>query len=277
MAGLLSRTKSGTGSFDLRGAEADAMAERSTVDYPIGRDVPGLPDRRAAWSARLLAVLLLASIILNIVLGMAIVTLLPLKEIRPFLVQVADERNVFVAIRPIEEITAPQADGRQGVPIAGMELLTQQLLGEYVRYRHEIVRSTAVMEQRWLQGGILSMMSTQDEFARFQAATAPIFQEMRQNDVTQEVIIESINLQRRFIPGPSPQQSQPGSALIQFRLIGRAADARVITDRSWNAIIEFGFYPIERIPASRRFLNPTGFVVTNYTLAERTPSVPRLR
>jgi len=272
MAGLLSRRPLGTGPLDLRGAGADAVAERGTKDYPAGYDIPSLPDRRAAWSARLLAVLLLASTILNIVLGMTIATLLPLKEIRPFLVQVADERNVFVALRPIEEITAPQADGRQGIPVTGMDLLTQQLLGEYVRYRHEIVRSTSVMEQRWLQGGILSMMSSQDEFARFQAATAPIFQEMRQNDVTQEVIIESINLQRRFTPGPTPQQSQPGSALIQFRLIGRASDARVISDRSWNATIEFGFYPIERIPAARRMLNPTGFVVTSYTLAERIPS-----
>ena len=277
MAGLFSRRKTGAGPLDLRGTEADAAAERTTRDYPTGYDVPGLSDRRAAWAARLLAVLLLASTILNVVLGMTIVTLMPLKEIRPFLVQVADERNVFVAIRPIEEITAPQADGRQGIPVAGMELLTQQLLGEYVRYRHEIVRSTAVMEQRWLQGGILSMMSSQDEFSRFQAATAPIFQEMRQNDVTQEVIIESINLQRRFVPGATPQQSLPGAALVQFRLIGRASDARVIADRSWNATIEFGFYPIERIPAARRFLNPTGFVVTSYTLAERAPSAPRPR
>jgi type IV secretory pathway component VirB8 len=277
MAGLLSRRKPGAGPLDLRGSAADAAAERPTSDYPAGRDVPGLPDRRAAWTARLLSVLLLASTILNVVLGMTISALLPLKEIRPFLVQVADERNVFVALRPIEEITAPEADGQRGIPVTGMVLLTQQLLGEYVRYRHEIVRSTAVMEQRWLQNGLLSMMSTQEEFARFQAATAPIFAEMRQNDVTQEVLIESINLQRRFVPGPTPQQSQPGVALVQFRLIGRGPDARVIADRSWNATIEFGFYPIERIPAARRFLNPTGFVVTSYTLAERIPSAPRPR
>ncbi len=257
MAGLFSK-KGKAASPNLRTeAGTDAEAESQGPQFPLAHDTPAIPGRSIAWASRLVGLFALVSMMLNITLGMALVTLLPLKQVQPFLVQIAEDKNVFTTIRPIPEA------------IGGLPLLTEKLVGEYVQYRHEIVRSQIIMEQRWTANGQVALMSSGAEFGRFQRQAAATFEALRQSDVTQEVVIDVVNPIRFWSEGPP---AQLGVYQVQFRTIGRDAGNRVISTRYWNATIEFSFQTLEGVANDRRLLNPTGFVASTYTLAERPAS-----
>jgi type IV secretory pathway component VirB8 len=218
--------------------------------YPEGYDVSSNKERQHQWNSRLLGVLLMASMILNLTLGFALAALSPLKEVRPFLVQMTEAKDVFANIRPIQE--DPDA------PRSGLPFLTKELVANYVKYRHEIVRSEDIMKLRWVRPGYVSLMSSEEEYGKFLNSVSEIYKEMRKKDVTLEVSITAVN---ETVPLRSYQ--------VNFDTLGRSNANEIVSKSSWIATMDVEYKQLVKVNHQDVRLNPTGFTVTNYTISEK--------
>lgn len=233
--------------------ESEARASGSS-EYPAGYDIPSLRERRYLWTARLLAFVAMLSMILNITLGWALASLAPLKEVRPFLVQLTEGKDVYATIRPIGE--------DPDLPRSGLPFLTKQLVGEYIRYRHEIVRSDEIMKLRWIRPGYISLMSSEEEYGRFINAIQATFNELRKKDATIEVDIKAIN------PVTATQNGVYAfNAEFETHMVSPVA--RLDERTTWIATIEVEYKTVVKVPLNLVHLNPTGFTVRSYTYQEK--------
>lgn len=216
------------------------------AEYPTRFDVPSLRERRYLYTARIVAFVAICSITLNVGLSFAIYGLLPLRQPIPFLVQMTEDKNVLVNIQPITR------------EIGSVEALSEQLVAQYVAMRNTIVRSDQMMLERWSKTGLIGQQSSDEEFSRFAQQIQRVLPDLRKNDVTQEVIITSVSavtVNRLY--------------MVNFTTIARDAQDKLINRQNWVATLEIAYQPIENIPANLRTVNPTGFKVVNYTIAEK--------
>lgn len=232
-------------------AETEAENIEKT-EFPNSYDNRNIAGRRFQWSSRLLAFLLICSSILNLTLVFSIAFILPLKTVVPLPVERADGDNILAQISPFKSDEG------------GLNFLAEDLSMQYVIYRQEIVRSDLVMKQRWLPNGYIDSMSTAKEYKRFYAANGENLKEIRQQDSTLEVHIQG---EPTIITDWTPKQH--GAYQIKFAMISKDRMGQEFARRYFLATMETDFIPIEKLPSEQRPLNPSGFKVINYTLAER--------
>jgi len=149
--------------------------------YPKDYAVGSLRERRLLMALRSVSIAAILGLILNIVQAFAIVSLFPLKEIRPFLVQVAEEGTVVAAVRPIQDTFDAKT------------LLTEKLVREYVVNRHEILRSDTVMTSRWSPSGYLGMTTSPNEYSRFRNQVGPVLEQIRGLDAQRRATVLSVS------------------------------------------------------------------------------------
>ena len=222
-------------------------AEEEGKVLPQDYFVQSLRERRQIFALRALSIGLILMTFLALALAMIIVALLPLKEVRPFLVRVMDEGSVVADVRPIQDTFEAQ------------ELLTEKLVREYVLSRHEILRSNDVMRARWSATGQVAMMSTFEEYRRFNAAVAPLLENIRREDGEALVTIMSV------VPITSGR-----SYVVDFRLTTYDRDNRVVQDAVYTATMEIEYRQLTGMSREQLLINPTGFTVIAYSLAEKT-------
>lgn len=214
--------------------------------YPEANFVSGLRERRLLFSLRGTTFGLILSIILNVVLGLVIFSLMPLKEIRPFLMQVVDEGSVVATVKPIRDT------------FEAKDVLTEKLIREYVVNRHEILRSTPVMQSRWAPSGFLGTTTDSSEYNRFRAQVGPLLDEIRARDAQRRATILSVSSVRA------------GQVyVVDFRSTSYDKNDNVVDERVYTATIEIEFRPLSGLTKEQMLINPTGFTVLNYTLAEK--------
>lgn len=222
------------------------VATEGGEGYPRDFAVASLRERRLSLSLRVVSFCLFGALVLNIVQGFMLISLFPLKEVRPFLVQVAEEGSIVAAIRPIQET------------FEARDLLTEKLVREYVVTRNEILRSDAVMTQRWSAGGYLGTTTDRDEYNRFVARVTDQLDLIRQQNGQRRVEILSVAAVRA------------GQVyVVDFRATSYGSDDRVIDQTVYTATVEIQFRPLSNMTHEQMMLNPTGFTVVNHTLAEK--------
>jgi len=156
-------------------------ATEGSAGYPGEVRVTALRERRLLMAIRGISLALIISIILNTVLAFIIVSLMPLKEIRPFLVQVAEEGTLVAAVRPIQDT------------FEAKDLLTEKLVREYVMNRHEILRSNSVMQSRWSPSGYLGTTTQGSEYNRFRNQVSTVIEDIRARDAQRRATITTVN------------------------------------------------------------------------------------
>ena len=210
---------------------------------PATTHTPALPERQWIMVARAFALIALVSITLNIGLGWAIVTMLPLKRVEPFLVTFLEKSNQIVRIEPIERT------------IAGVDAMTEVLVRGYVISRHSVIADDYEMARRWTAEGILALQSTKDEYDRFNQETLPTWDNIKARRITRAVEIISVS------------QSSYGFYQADFTLI--ESEGNIETRRDvFTASMRVGYLP-QTVQSEMRLLNPLGFKVANYTVARR--------
>lgn len=222
-------------------------AESSAGMIPENYHVGALRERRLLIALRAVSIGMIVSLCLNITLSMVIYTLVPLKEVRPFLVRVMDEGTVVADVQPIQDTFDAQ------------DLLTEKLVRDYVAIRHEILRSNDVMQQRWSEAGQLSRMSTPEEYQRFVATVTPLLENIRRLDGQSLVTIVSV------VPITDGR-----SYVIDFRLTTYDAQDLIAEDRVYTATMEVEYRTLSGLPRDQLLINPTGFTVVAYSVAEKT-------
>jgi len=209
--------------------------------------IAALRERRLLISLRAVSIGLIVSLFLNATLSLVIFTLVPLKEVQPFLVRVMDEGTVVADVRPIQNTFEAQ------------ELLTEKLVRDYVAIRHEILRSNDVMKQRWSGAGQMAMMSSANEYSRFLGTVTPLLEEIRRLDGQSLVTILSV------VP-----ITQGRSYVVDFRLTTYNDKDVIAEDRVYTATIEVEYRSLTGRTRDQLLINPTGFTVVAYSVAEKT-------
>jgi len=223
--------------------EAEETDKVLTQDY----FVQSLRERRQIFALRALSIGLILMTFLSLALAMVIFALLPLKEVRPFLVRVMDEGSVVADVRPIQDTFEAQ------------ELLTEKLVREYILSRHEILRSNDVMRARWSAEGQVAMTSSPEEYRRFNTAVAPLLESIRREDGEALATIMSV------VPITSGR-----SYVVDFRLTTYDRENRVVQDAVYTATMEIEYRQLTGMSREQLLINPTGFTVIAYSLAEKT-------
>jgi type IV secretory pathway component VirB8 len=227
--------------------ESVTAATEGSEGYPKSFAVASLRERRMSMSLRIMGFCMFGSLLLNISLSFVIVSLFPLKEVRPFLVQVADEGTVVASIRPIQDTF----DAR--------DLLTEKLVREYVKNRHEILRSDQVMALRWGPQGHLGVTTASDEYARFIERVKPQIEEIRRQNGERLVEIVSVSA---LIVGQV--------YIVDFRSRAVNGEDRVVEEKVYTATMEVEFVALKGLQHEQMMINPTGFQVKSFSIAEKS-------
>lgn len=192
-----------------------------------------LRERKIAWVVAGIATAL------SVILAIALVILLPLKSVEPYVVTV-DRQNGSVQI----------ASGVEPGKLSQNEVVIQAELARYVRARESFDATDLPLVYRQVQ--LMSSRDVATAYVRFMSvknAASPL-NALNQGD-TLAVTIKSISL------------ISPGSAIVRFDVAQIAPGGGAPATGSYVSAISFGFNGRPMKPADR-FDNPLGFQVTRY-------------
>lgn len=205
-------------------------------------------DRQGSiWTIRLLAVVLGINMVGFALLTIAIVSLFPLKEVRPFAVNFGEKSDVVATIDPIT------AD------VGGFDTLARGLAQDYVIMRHAVVASPKEMERRWRPGdSIIFLQSSPDVYQTFLREALGVSQAVQGQGVSVSIDIKSVST------------TQPGAQYqVEFVMETHDKAGKVILSKAFVATLDVEWNAVDTA-TSNRLTNPTGFTVIGYRNVEKT-------
>ena len=104
--------------------------------------VANVGEKRYLWTARAFAIITAISLCCNIVLILAIMQVLPLYRVEPFLLTFQNKEEQVYNIQPIK--------GR----MEDQKAITEVFVRQYVLLRSSFDRDVQEMEARWMPGGL---------------------------------------------------------------------------------------------------------------------------
>jgi type IV secretory pathway component VirB8 len=114
------------------------------------------------------------------------------------------------------------------------------------------------MQQRWSPSGYLGMSTAQQEYNRFREQVTPVLEEIRGRDAMRRATIISVST-----------VSVGQVYIVDFRSTSYDQNDNVVDQRVYTATIEVAFRPLDNLTREQMIINPTGFTVVNYSLAEK--------
>jgi len=221
-------------------------ATQGSRGYPEESYVGSLRERRLLIALRSVSFALIMALFGVIIEGFLLVSLMPLKEVRPFIVQAVAEGDLLASVKPIPDV------------FEAKDILTEKLIREYVVKRQEILRSNAIMSSRWSQGGFMGIATDQDEYRRFRTQVLESLETARQEDAEIRVRILSvaaITLGQTYV--------------VDFESTLYDGNNNVVETSVWTASLEIEFRKLSNLTTEQMLINPTGFTVVHYSVAEK--------
>lgn len=199
------------------------------------------------WTIRLLAVLLGVNLVGFALMVVAIVSLFPLKEVRPFAVNFSGRSDVVATIDPIT------------MDVGGLDTLARGLAQEYVIMRHSVVASPTEMESRWRPtDSIIFLESSPDVYQKFLREAIAVSEAVQSQGVTVSIDVKSVTT------------IQEGSQYqVEFVMETRNKAGKVILSKAFVSTLDVEWNAIAT-ETRNRLTNPTGFTVVGYRNVEKT-------
>ncbi len=220
----------------------DANKQQDKVGrYPAQVHVPALESRRYLWTARAYGIALYLSLLVNIALASAIFTLSPLKRVEPMLVTFSPKSEQVVRIEPFERGTK------------GFDLMTEKMVGEYVKIREEILPDEREMSERYTN--YIYNRTAADQFSIFQQTASKNFNEFRTRRINRYVDIIVVN-------------RQGTGYIVEYETTDIDYTGREVQKLSWQATLAVDYVERE-IKFSEQYINPLGFTVTSYNTRQK--------
>jgi type IV secretion system protein VirB8 len=195
---------------------------------------------------------------LCLLLGASVLTLLPLKEIQPYVIRV-DSRSGIVDTVPIYA-GAPSA-AQLGEPVV------RYLLQQYVMTRERFVYALA--EADYFQVGALQSPALNRDWAqRWERNNPQSPLNAYKDGTTRQVEVQSIS----FLPRV---RGETDVAQIRYRIITRMSGGAVEDSAAQIATLQYAF-GAPPTGARERALNPLGFRVTAWRSEPELPPAPRV-
>lgn len=204
--------------------------------------VANVGEKRYLWTARAFAIIMAVSICCNIVLILAIMQVMPLYRVEPFLLTFQNKQEQVYKIQPIKGNMEDQ------------KAITEVFVRQYVLLRSSFSRDIPEMEARWLPGGALQEMSSSAVYSEFLEKTAKrALQIIRQRNLMRDVKILSVNELSR------------GLWQVEYETRDMYPDSARPEVNFWTASMRIA-YRQKNVKYGERLKNPVGFTVTRYSL-----------
>lgn len=217
---------------------------------PLSRNAPvykenvvvNASEKRYLWTARAFAVIVAISICCNLVLLLAIMQLVPLNRVEPFLLTFENKEEQVYDIMPLGNMIEQKA-------------ITEVFVREYVLLRSAFVNDVKEMEARWTDGGQLQEMSSPAVYQAFLEKTAKrALNEIKTKGLIRVVRIMTINELGR------------GLWQVEYETRDMYADSTTPQISYWTATLKVR-YRKKTVKYGERLNNPIGFTVESYSLS----------
>ena len=204
--------------------------------------VANVGEKRYLWTARAFAILTAISLCCNIVLILAIMQVLPLYRVEPFLLTFQNKEEQVYNIQPIK--------GR----MEDQKAITEVFVRQYVLLRSSFDRDVQEMEARWMPGGPVQEMSSSAVYTEFLEKTAKKALDLiRARSLQRNVRILTVNELGR------------GLWQVEYETQDMYPDSPAPEVNYWTASLRIA-YNRKSVKYGERLKNPVGFTVVRYSL-----------
>lgn len=204
--------------------------------------VANVGEKRYLWTARAFAIITAISLCCNIVLILAIMQVLPLYRVEPFLLTFQNKEEQVYNIQPIK--------GR----MEDQKAITEVFVRQYVLLRSSFDRDVQEMEARWMPGGPVQEMSSSAVYTEFLEKTAKKALDLiRARSLQRNVRILTVNELGR------------GLWQVEYETQGMYPDSPAPEVNYWTASLRIA-YNRKSVKYGERLKNPVGFTVVRYSL-----------
>ena len=199
-------------------------------------------EKRYLWTARAFAIITAVSLCCNVILILAIIQVIPLFRVEPYLLSFQAKKEQIYNIMPyVSNLTENKS-------------ITEAFVRSYVLQRSTIVNDETEMEIRWLPGGIVQEMSSTGVYEEFVSKTANRALDLvRKRGLKRDINILTVN--------------ELGQGLWQVEYESRDMYPSSVTPEInyWTASLRV-VYRRKSVKFNDRLNNPVGFTVTRYSL-----------
>ena len=204
--------------------------------------VANIGEKRYLWTARAFAIITALSVCCNIILVMAILQVIPLYRVEPFLLTFQNRAEQVYNIQPVRE------------GLRNQKAITEVFVREYVLLRSTFDRDIPEMEARWMPGGPLQEMSSPQIYQDFLNNTAKrALNIIRSRGLSREIKILSVN------------ELTNGIWQVEYETRDMYPESTKPEVNYWTASLNVG-YRKKTVKYGDRLKNPVGFTETRYSL-----------
>lgn len=199
-------------------------------------------EKRYLWTARAFAAVAAVSFCCNLVLMLAIMQLVPLYRVEPFLLTFENKEEQVYDITPLSNMEDQKA-------------ITEVFVREYVLLRSAFVNDINEMESRWMPGSQLQEMSSSAVYQAFIDKTAKRALDIIQTKGLIRIVrIMTINELSR------------GLWQVEYETRDMYPDSTTPQIDYWTASLKI-VYRKKTVKYGERLNNPIGFTVVAYSLS----------
>ncbi len=220
-----------------RGARVETKKARDEVF------VANIAEKRYLWTARAFAVVTALSICCNIILVLAIFQVVPLYRVEPFLLTFQDRSEQVYNIQPVTN------------ELRNRKAITEVFVREYVLLRSAFSSDVSENEARWMPGGPIQEMSTNQ-----------IYQDFLDNVAKKAIEIVKKQGMERSVKILSVNELTDGVWQVEYETKDMYPDSAQPEVGYWTASLNVA-YRRKVVKYGDRLKNPAGFTVTRYALS----------
>lgn len=225
----------------LIGSRAQA-APRSNARANADVFVANVAEKRYLWTARAFAIITAISLCCNVILFLAIMQVLPLYRIEPFLLTFQNRQEQVYNIQPVKG------------DLADEKAITEVFVREYVLLRSSFDLDIPEMEARWMPGGPIQEMSSGAVYSEFLEKTAKrALSIIRTKSMIRNVRILTVN------------ELGKGLWQVEYETQDMYPDSSTPEINYWTASLRVA-YRRKSVKYGERLKNPVGFTVVRYSL-----------
>ncbi len=222
---------------------AGNTARRSDSSANKDAFVANVAEKRYLWTARAFAIITAISLCCNLVLLIAIMQVIPLYRVEPFLLTFQNKEEQVYNIQPVNRNLAEE------------KTITEVFVRQYVLMRSSFNRDIPEVEARWMPGGAIQEMSSATVYDDFVKNTANRALELiRTRRMIRDVRIMTVN--------------ELGSGIwqVEYETRDMYPDSKTPEINYWTASLKI-VYRYKSVKFKERLKNPVGFTVVNYSLS----------
>ena len=220
---------------------------RQQTRKPLASDdsvfVANIAEKRYLWTARAFAIITALSLCCNVILILAIFQVVPLYRVEPFLLTFQNRSEQVYNIQPITD------------ELRNRKAITEVFVREYVLLRSSFTSDVSEVETRWMPGGPIQEMSTNQVYQDFLDNVAKKAVGIIKNQgMTRDVKILSVN------------ELTDGVWQVEYETKDMYPDSAAPEVGYWTASLNVGFRR-KTVKYGDRLKNPVGFTVIRYALS----------